>query len=228
MKGVFIFIALLHGCMSYAQDTSGMVRYFPGFKFKDGFYLSFENVKKNNPVPKSSLITTIPNDNPDFYEQVLNHKSVFIFDRLGAKQEVQVKNLWGYARNGVLYIHINEGYFRITIIGSICHFVASQTEYDNMHNSYYPYYGGYPYYGSMYSPYYYPHSTTSNEMRQYLLDFTTGRVFDYDVKSLTVLLMEDPVLHDEYVALSNRRQKLMKFYYIRKFNERNPLYFPKQ
>ena len=64
-------------------------------------------------------------------------------------------------------------------------------------------------------------------MRQYLLDFKTGNVLDYDVESVELLLMTDPELHDEFAALSNKKQKQMKFLYIRKFNERNPLYFPK-
>jgi len=39
--------------------------------------------------------------------------------------------------------------------------------------------------------------------------------------------MADPELHDEFAALNNKKQKQMKFLYLRKFNERNPLYFPK-
>jgi hypothetical protein len=49
---------------------------------------------------------------------------------------------------------------------------------------------------------------------------------DYDEKSIEVLLMKDPELHDEYVALKRKKKKQYKFLYIRKFNERNSLYFP--
>jgi len=41
-----------------------------------------------------------------------------------------------------------------------------------------------------------------------------------------VLLMKDPELHDEFEALGNKKKKQMKFLFIRKFNERNPLYIP--
>ena len=64
-------------------------------------------------------------------------------------------------------------------------------------------------------------------MRQYLLDFETGKIFDYNDESIEVLLMKDPKLYDEYMALRNKKKKQLKFLYIRKFNERNPLYFPK-
>jgi hypothetical protein len=63
-------------------------------------------------------------------------------------------------------------------------------------------------------------------MRQYLLDFKTGNVLDYNEESVELLLMTDPVLHDEFSALSNKKKKQLKFLYIRKFNEKNPLYFP--
>jgi len=63
-------------------------------------------------------------------------------------------------------------------------------------------------------------------MKQYLLDFDTGKIMEYDNNSVEVLLMKDPELYDEYMALGKRKKKQLKFYYIRKFNERNPLYLP--
>jgi hypothetical protein len=216
-------------CRTYSQqDSSGKVKYIPGFKFEEGIFLNFDQVRQNKPVPKSRIITAVPYDDPDFYERVLQEKKIQVFDNIGSKQEINSKNIWGFTRNGVLYINLNEGYFRITIIGSICHFVASLTTYNNNNYPYNNY--GYPYYGypyNPYSPYYSPYSNTSNtEMRQYLLDFKTGNVLDYDEESVEMLLMTDPELHDEFSSLSNKKQKQMKFMYIRKFNERNPLYFP--
>jgi hypothetical protein len=228
MKGaLLVFLATAFIPAEAQQDTLKMIKYTPDFKFKEGIFLNFEQVKENNPIPKSSVITTVAYDNPDFFDLVLKEKKIQVFDNLGSKQEIPVKNLWGFSRNGVLYINLNDGSYRITIIGSICHFVASLTTYNNSYNSY-PYYSyGYPYYGYPYSSYNSPYSgTQSSEMRQYLLDFKTGNVVEYDVESVELLLMADPELHDEFMALDKKKQKQMKFLYIRKFNERNPLYFP--
>jgi hypothetical protein len=63
-------------------------------------------------------------------------------------------------------------------------------------------------------------------MRQFLLDFETGKIMEYEVQGVEVLLMKDPELHDEFEALGNKKKKQMKFLFIRKFNERNPLYIP--
>jgi hypothetical protein len=224
-----IIVVLSNLSLLYSQtDSTGVVKYTPGFKFVEGIFMNFDQVKTNRPIPKSGIITTVPYDDPDFYERVLQEKKIQVYDMLGNKQEISTKNLWGFSRNGVLYISLNEGYYRITIVGSICHFVANMTTYNNNYNPYYNY--GYPYYGNPYNPYnpyYSPYSNSgSTEMRQYLLDFKTGNVLEYDVESVELLLMTDPDLHDEFASLSSKKQKQMKFLYIRKFNERNPLYFP--
>lgn len=230
MKCTFILLLMaFYSLAAFPQDSLNMIRYTPEFRFKEGIFLGFDQVKQNNPIPKSSIITTVAYDAPDFFERVLSEKKIQVFDNLGTKQEVPVKNLWGFSRNGVLYINLNDGNYRITIVGSICHFVASLTTYSNYGSPYYSSYG-YPYggYYDPYSPYSSPYSTTGNtELKQYLLDFKTGNILEYDVESIELLLMADPELHDEFAALNNKKQKQMKFMYLRKFNERNPLYFPK-
>jgi hypothetical protein len=214
---------------SQADSTAQLVKYTPGFKFEEGIFLNFDQVKQDKPIAKSQIITTIPYDDPDFYDRILQEKKIELYDNLGTKHEIANKKIWGYARNGVLYVNVNDDFYRITIVGSICHFVASLTTYSNYGSPYYSSYG-YPYSGyyDPYSPYSSPYSSTGNtELKQYLLDFKTGNILEYDVQSIELLLMADPQLHDEFTALNNKKQKQMKFLYLRKFNERNPLYFPK-
>jgi len=108
-------------------------------------------------------------------------------------------------------------------VGRICHFVATVTTYDSRHYD--------PYYYNPYDYYYrygrYPQNNASSEMRQYLYDFDGGKVYDYDADALEILLMKDPELHDEFAQLSKKKRRQLKFLYLRKFNERNPLYIPK-
>jgi hypothetical protein len=212
---------------SQADSITEMVKYTPGFRFEDGIFLNFDQVKQNRPIPKSQIITSIPYDDPDFYDRILQEKKIELYDNLGAKQEIGAKKIWGYSRNGVLYVNVNDDFYRITIVGTICHFVASLTTYNNYSS---PYYSGYGYpYGNYYDPYspYSAQNGGNTELKQYLLDFKTGNILEYDVQSIELLLMADPELHDEFAALNNKKQKQMKFFYLRKFNERNPLYFPK-
>ncbi len=214
------------GSVILSQGTiqEGRIRYTPGFKFKEGIYVGFDQVKNNTPIPKSSIITTAAYDDPEFVDMLMKEKKLQFFDNLGAKQEIPTKNIWGHSRNGILYIRINNEFFRITLIGSICHFVASQTTYAN--DYYNPYYYGNPYYSPYYSPYYTSQRNRTVEMKQFLLDFKTGNVLEYNEESVEVLLMADPELHDEYTSQGKKKKKQTKFLYIRKFNERNPLFFP--
>lgn len=221
------FLVVFMAAEAQQRDTLNRVKYTPEFKFKEGVFTNFDQVRQNNPIPKSRIISAVPYDDPDFFERVLKEKRLQLYDNLGVKQEIQTKAIWGFSRNGILYIYLNNSYFRITIIGNICHFVGSLTSYNR--NSGVPYYGyGYPYYYSpYYNPSYSPYSNNASvEMKQYLLDFLTGNVLDYSEESVRVLLMSDPELHDEYAGLNKKKQKQLKFLYIRKFNERNPLYFP--
>lgn len=217
-----IAIFLLATSSLFSQtDSSEMIKYTPEFKFKEGVFISFQQVRTNNPIPKSRILTSAGYDDPYFFSKILDLKEIHYFDNFGIQQSIKTKKIWGYSQNGILYIGINEGFYRIIIIGSICHFVASHTSYNN---SYYPY----SYYDYRYYPYgVSPTTNTRTEMRQYLLDFNSGNIMEYDVASVEVLLMKDPELHDEYVTLRNRKKKQLKFLYIRKFNERNPLYFTK-
>jgi hypothetical protein len=203
-------------------DTSNMIRYTPEYKFKEGIFLNFQQVRDNDPIPKSRILTNVDFSDREFYTKVLDSKVLIFYDHFGMKQEVRTDRLWGFSRNGILYISLNDKHHRITIVGNICHFVATVTTYDARYYD--------PYYYNPYDYYYryggYPMNTSSNEMRQFLLDFESGKVYDYDYQALEVLLMKDPELHDEFTQLRKKKKRQLKFLYLRKFNERNPLYLP--
>jgi hypothetical protein len=157
---------------------------------------------------------------------------------MGIRQEVPNNKIWGYSRNGVLYIQVQEEFNRITFVGSICHFVADVTTTDpRYYNSPYGYYDPYSYYspfgyGSYYYPYgsyYSPYSRTNmtrNEVKQFIFDFESGKVLDFDLENTELLLMKDSQLYEEFMKLPRKKRKDLMFVYIRKFNENNPLYIP--
>jgi hypothetical protein len=222
--------ALLMVRVMMAQDSeeSGMVKYSHDFEFKDGIYANFDMVKANDHIPAARIVTDVDLYDRAFYDKVTSTKEIVIYDENGVKKVMKTENIWGYGRNGVLYINVGGGFHRISFVGSISHFVASVTTYNPGY--YDPYYYN-PYY---YNSYYYdrysrPSSNyASTELRQYLLDFETGEVMEYDTESVGVLLMKDPELSDEYQSLRGRKQKQMKFVFIRRFNEKHPLYFPSE
>ncbi len=231
------------GVQSSAQDSvkekEGMVKYTPDFRFKDGIYLNFEQVKNNSPIPKAKLLTSVDYNDREFFKRIMEGDKIYFYDEMGVRQEVAKANIWGYSRNGVLYVQVQENFNRVTFIGNICHFVADVTTYDSRYyNSPYgyndPYYSPYYGYGNYYSPYssypyYSPYNQSSmprTELKQYLIDFESGKILEFDVENTKLLLMKDPQLYDEYVQLSGKKKKDLMFVYIRKFDEKNPLYIP--
>ncbi len=225
MKGNFIIFWVSLGLLSIGlkaqTDSVPMIKYTPEFKFREGIFVNFDQVKNNSPIPKSRIISSIDYNNSAFFEKTLSQNKIYYYDNIGNKNELRVSNIWGYSRNGFLYINHNGDFYRITIIGSICHFVSNYTTYSSSYN---PYYNNY-----YYDPYYNPGaSVPSTELRQYVLDFKTGRVADFDTGGVELFLMNDPEIYDEYIALRKKKKKQLKYFYIRKYNEKHPLYFPAQ
>lgn len=234
---LFTFTAVITCGQDRGED---MVKYSPDFRFKDGIYLSFEQVKENNPIPKAKLLTSADYNDRDFFNKVLASDNIYFYDEMGVRQEVDKNKIWGFSRNGTVYVMIQGKPNRITFFGNICHFVADVTTYDNNNYNYYSpygyynpysyspysYYGGYSPYGSYYSPYGYPQSTARNEIKQYIIDFETGKVMEFTVDNVELLLMKDPKVYDEFVQLPKAKRKDLMFVYVRKYNENNPLYIP--
>lgn len=207
------------------QDLE-MVKYSADFEFNDGIFANFDMVRANNPIPSARIVTDVDMFDRAFFDKVTGEKEITIYDDNGVKKVLKTSNIWGYARNGILHINVGSAFHRISFVGSISHFVASVTTYNP--NYYDPYnynpYNYNPYYSNRYTM---PQSNyTSTDLRQYLLDFETGEVMEYDTESVEVLLMKDPELADEFLALSKRKKKQMKFVFIRKYNEKHALYFP--
>ncbi len=237
--GFLLAMVVSYTVFGQEKEVEGKIKYTPDFKFKDGIYLNFDQVKTNNPIPKAKLLTSADYNDREFFNKVFESGKIYFYDEMGVRQEIDKSNIWGFARNGVLYVSVQDNFNRITFVGSICHFVADVTTYDTRYNNYYPYsyydpyysyspygygYGGYPY-GSYYSPYR-QQNLARNEMKQYIFDFETGKVLEFTSDNVQILLMKDPALYDEYVKLSKKKKNELMFYYIRKFNEENPLYLP--
>lgn len=223
----------------FGQEKEGMVKYTPDFRFNDGIYLNFDQVKLNRPIPKAKLLTSIDYTDREFFKKILEMDKIYFYDNMGVRQEIPKNTIWGYARNGVLYVQIQENFNRITFVGNICHFVADITTLDSRYYSpygnyydpysyYSPYSSGYGNYYNPYGSYYSPYSRnmTRNEIKQYIIEFETGKMLEFNVESTELFLMKDINLYEEYIQLPRKKKREMMFVYIRKFNEKNPLYIP--
>ena len=227
------FVFLFSG-MGIAQINKDTVQYTPDFKFKDGIYLNFDMVRENNPIPKAKFLTSVDYNDREFFTELLKGDKIYFYDNLGLRQEIEKKTIWGFARNGVLYRRVQDNFNRITFFGSIIHYVADVTTYEPNYSNYpYGYYN--PYYSSYYNPYYYsPYSygypynssTSRTNLRQFIIDFETGEEREYNLQNLELLLMRDPEIYEEFLSLRGKNQKKMMFVFLRKFNEKHPVFIP--
>jgi hypothetical protein len=231
----FALLASISFISLSGQEKEGLVKYTPDFRFKEGIFINFEQVRQNSPIPKAKLLTSTDYNDREFFDKLLESEKIYFYDEMGIRKEYPSNSIWGYSRNGILYIQIQETFNRITFIGSISHFVADVTSYDSRYyNTPYGYYDPYSYYspynyynpyGSYYSPYR-QSNMARNEMKQYIFDFEEGKKLEFDVENTELLLMKDSKLYEEYVQLSRKKKRDLMFVYIRKFNENNPLFIP--
>jgi hypothetical protein len=214
----FLCLIPLYFCFSLslcAQQKA--VEYTRDFEFKEGVYLSFINFKENNPIPRSKIIFRSNGDDKDFLKYVLDNSTLKYIDSTGKEQDVQTNSIWGYCSNGAVYIYHGTDFNRMVVIGSLCHFVATiavRTASD-------PYGYGYNN-GFGYNPY--PRYVYSTQ--QFILDFESGNILDFDVERMEEILQRDKGLYEQFELLKKKQKRDSIFLYLRKYNEKHPIYFP--
>lgn len=209
------FIALSLAVLAQT-DSLKLVKYSSGFRFREGLYLNHDQMIENSPVRKSQIISKYNKNNSDYFTKLMAQETVLYFDKYGLRKEVDVSELWGFSRRGSVFINWGEDFNRIPVMGAICHFVATITVYDEKVNM--PV-GSFSYYDI-------PTRTARSEINQYLMEFESGKVINYNVANVEMLLMRCPELYDEFVDFKKKKKKQMKFLYLRKLNEKYPIYIP--
>ncbi|MDA3891758.1 MAG: hypothetical protein PF517_08860 [Salinivirgaceae bacterium] len=217
MRHLFIITFILLAKLALSQvDSVKLVKYSPGFRFNDGIYLSHQQLLNNSPIPIKRIVSKYNKAGFDFFDMLLSEEKVTYYDQFGMKKIIDVNRLWGFCRRGSVYINWGDDFNRIPVMGSACHFIATVTVYEDRYNN--PNYG-YGYYNV-------PTTTSRTEIYQFVMNFRTGDIFEYTVANVLLLLMVDTELYDAYNALRKKKKKQMKFLYLRKFNEKHPLYIP--
>lgn len=215
MRNVFFTGVISLFCLLSKAQTS-VVEYSKDFEFTEGIYLEFKNFIRNQPVPKSKIITDLNRDDIDFMHQLTSQKVIKYVDSAGNEQSTAPEKLWGYSKNNGIFIYYENNFCRISLIGTLCHFTATITRYGSGMG-----YGfGFGGIGMGTG------TTVSQELRQFMIDTYSGSIYDFTVENLELILQTDPVLLLEYKALKKKEKRESTFLYLRKYNQRHPLYFP--
>lgn len=208
MRFVLMIFMLVLSQLSVAQQ---LVKYDQYFDLREGIYLTFKDLQNNQPIPKSAIDTRFDINSQDFYYDLLGEASFKIKLKNDSIAEVKTEGVWGFCRNGNVYVNFSDEFYRIPVLGGISHFVATV---EVLETGYYD-----PWYGM-------PSQQTRNELRQFMLDFDTGKVYDYTLENFLMLLQKDDQLYREFSNLKKRLQRQRMFLFLRRYNEAHPIYFP--
>lgn len=242
----FVTLILLVLMSSTWLSGQNKIEYTPNFEFKEGLYIGFEDFKNNNPIPITHVVSDFDIRDEDYLQNVLSADSVIYFDNMYEERRLAVVDLWGYCMQNRVFVGFGEkgsfnnpeffDFYPLLSIGRVSFFTAYEQYYRMMNAG--PNIGfgiGAGMGMGMRDPMWNNDMTvTETGQVQLMLDVDTGKILLVargelgfaDPKLVVHILQRDPVLLTEYNALSPKEQKQKSMFYLRKFNERNPIYFP--
>lgn len=191
------------------------VAYTRDYPLKEGVYLKIKNFKQNSPLTKDQIIIDYPKDQVDFWSQVIMKKKFSYRDSSGIIKKININEIWGYSVNKQLYINTSpDGFKKCIIIGSLCYLDKRQDLLDNV-------------------PIMNPEriemkATPIIKIPEKIdvFDMETNASEELDSGDMKLILAREPELLKEYSALSYKRRKQTMMLYLRKYNEKHPLYLP--
>jgi hypothetical protein len=203
-----VFWLVIRAFNSDSQNDS--VLYRPEKRMPDGVYLSYQDFRCNRPILKEQIVSSMDKNQLEFLSKNL-FEETFRFKRNDSVIKYNSRDAWGYFQNNTLYVFFKDDFYRVPVFGAISYLVA---------NVVVPGSGFYdPRFGTSSG------TVASREIREFMINFYDGEIQDFNIETFNVLLARDEQLYQQYKKLSRRKQKDELYRYIRKFNERNPVYF---
>jgi hypothetical protein len=206
-----IILLTLYTLPLVLRATGDSVAYTHDYEFREGIFLTVEQFKQNKPIKKSDIISSVPAGQVDFMNEVMSHKIVTYRDSTGKEQQLESSTVWGYCQNRNIYMNFNNDFNRISMVGTVCHLVATITTYSSYHDP---------------MNLNYAINNSYDELRQFVFDTRTNKVLDFNVKNMEMILESDKELHAEFMKLSKRKKADSIFVFLRRFNAKHPLYLP--
>ena len=209
------------GIPAYIQAQQDSIIYSKDYYFQEGFYFTVEDLKKNSPtITPAEFRKSNPEasfEDNDFM-MYLNSMGWLKYDSTGVEKKIRKEEIFAFCRNQTLYIKWN----RVSQFGKVC-LVSSA------------YQGVYRSTGikrpekNMLDPFEAGSVLPQKKDELFLISFDTGNMYEYSVKEFEFLLTKkDTLLASEYSKLSRKDKKNSLFIYLRKLNERNPVYIKTQ
>lgn len=196
-----------------AQDS---IAFTKDFRLYEGLYLSYQDFRYNWPIPKEKIITKINKDQLDFYSILIEQEFIEYTERDGSVTKVKSEQVWGYCQNNIIFINQDKNFFRIPVFGAISNFIGT-VEVVNYSPGYDPFMNA-PMNSRQYK---------TREIRQFLFDFYSGEIVPFSIEKVEEFLKRDDAVYKEFMTLNKKKKKEFATKYIRMYNEKHLVYFPK-
>ncbi|MCC7303244.1 MAG: hypothetical protein IT233_11440 [Bacteroidia bacterium] len=208
MKTTPLLLLLLFSLCVSAQGDS--VKYSKEFTFREGVYLSFEQFRKQTPLHTDRIVSGYEKTDPGFLQKVLQKTTLTYRNEKDSAITVKTAAVWGYSRGGIVFVNHGREFNRLVVIGSLCHFTAYVNNTTYQHD---PYNLG-------------VNTQPGYAQEQFMIDILMGKTMPFTPIAIEFVLQRDDALLKEWQALSKSAKKKSAFLFLRKYNEKYPLYFP--
>lgn len=202
-------LSLLFFISVWGMAQTDSIIYTRDFEFREGIYLTIEQFRNNDPILPSAIISSVPKTELNFLNRVLEKKKLTYKDKNGAQQEIATANVWGFCRNRTLFINFNQTFNRVNLIGKLCQFTCEVVVLSTYQDPLYHNPGL---------------SNTYNELRQFIFCMDSNIVKDFNTPAMEEILQNDTELYAQFMKMKRREKVNSIFMYLRKYNEKHPLY----
>ena len=213
MRTLLNIFTLLYSGFLISQSDSVMITELK--PFNEGLYFTNNDHRYNKSVSKENINTNINKDQIDFYYKLTSTPKIeYSLD--GKTYSIEPSNIWGFVQNGTLFVNYKSVFYRVPVFGAISYF-AGVVEVTG-------------YYTGVYDPMFGVgggRAIKTKEVNEFIVSYYDGKVIPFDMDYLDLLLSTDETVYKEYKSLSRRQRKKQVTRYIRKFNEKHPVYFLK-
>lgn len=210
---LIIFFVLSFNVNLRAQDS---VMYSKEFRLYEGIYINYEDLRFNWPIDKEKIITNLSKEQLDFFSKLVESDMIEYKERDGSVIKIKTEKIWGYCQNNVIFINQENSFFRIPVFGAISSFIGAVAVINHSP-------GFDPFMNT-------PSNSTAHsikEFRPFLFDFYSGDITEFSLEKLEEYLSRDISLVNEFKQLRKKKKKEYAAKYIRMFNEKHPVFFPK-
>lgn len=211
-----LFLILCSFFNSFNLKGQDSIAFTKDFRLYEGLYLGYQDFRYNWPIPKEKIITKINKEQLDFYSKLIEEEFIEYTERDGSVTKMKSEKVWGYCQNNIIFINQENNFFRIPVFGAISNFIGTVEV-----TSYSP--GFDPFMNAPMNS----NAQKTREIRQYLFDFYSGEVVPFSIEKMEEFLKRDEVIYKEYNTLNKKKKKEMATKYIRMYNEKHWVYFPK-